>query len=99
MTGYSVAWKALHLQARVYDELERNAKETRDELRAAFDRDRKTLGNDEYGAELAKKMPEIERRIFDDLKTHIDELERLASGLNVNARNYKAVERPLTERS
>ncbi|MFI7638550.1 hypothetical protein [Nonomuraea sp. NPDC049400] len=99
MTGYSVAWEALHLQARVYDELERNAKEARDELRAAFDRDRKTLGNDEYGAELAKNLPGIERRIFDDLKTYIDELERVASGLNVNARNYEAVERPPAKRN
>ncbi|MGP3911797.1 hypothetical protein [Nonomuraea sp. 10N515B] len=98
MTGYYVERKALRREARVYDELERNAKEARDELRAAFDRDRNTLGNDEYGAELAKNMPGIERGIFDALKAHMDELERLASGLNVSARNYEAAEQPPVER-
>ncbi|MEO3799925.1 hypothetical protein [Nonomuraea sp. B1E8] len=98
MSGYSAEWAALHREARVYDELERNAKEARDDLRAAFDRDRNTLGHDMYGAELAKSLPEIERGIFDALKTYIDELEHVAWGLNVSARTYEAAERPPGER-
>ncbi|TDC02469.1 hypothetical protein E1267_29315 [Nonomuraea longispora] len=98
MSGYSVEWAALHREARVYDELERNAKEARDGLRAAFARDRNTLGHDMYGAELARSMPAIERGIFDAFKTYIDELERVASGLNVNARAYERAERPPGER-
>ncbi|MEU6718857.1 hypothetical protein ABZ897_45955 [Nonomuraea sp. NPDC046802] len=99
MSGFYVERQPLHLQARVYDELERNAREAKADLRAAFDRDRNTLGNDEYGAELAKNMPDIERGIFDALKTHIEELERVASGLNVSARNYERADRPSDKRN
>lgn len=99
MTGYSVWWAALHRQAKVYDEVAHNAEEVRAELRAAFDRDRNTLGDDVYGAELAKKLPEIERGIFDALKTHIDEIESVASGLIVSARNYEGAEPLPVERS
>ena len=49
MSGYYAEFGALHREARVYDELERHAEEVRDELRAAFDRDRNTLGDDAYG--------------------------------------------------
>ncbi|MET9342336.1 hypothetical protein [Nonomuraea sp. NPDC003804] len=98
MTGFSVWWESLHRQARVYDELAHNAEEVRAELRAAFDRDRNTLGDDMYGAELAKKMPEMEGGIFDALKAHIDELERVASRLNTTARNYEGAEHPPVER-
>ncbi|KAB8196327.1 hypothetical protein FH608_006075 [Nonomuraea phyllanthi] len=94
MSGYYAEFGALHREARVYDELERHAEEVRDELRAAFDRDRNTLGDDAYGAELARKLPGIERGIFDALKAHLDELERVASGLGASARTYEAPERP-----
>jgi hypothetical protein len=96
VTGYYVRPRELRRKAAVYGEFERNAQEARDELRAAFDRDKNTLGNDEYGAELAKKMPEIERGIFDALRAYIDELGRIASDLHVNARNYERAERPPT---
>ncbi|GAA2684498.1 hypothetical protein GCM10010412_070900 [Nonomuraea recticatena] len=94
MTGYSVRWGALHRQARVYAELTHNAEEAHVELRAAFDRDRNTLGQDMYGAELAKKLPGMEADIFAALKAHIDELERVASDLNVSARNYEGADQP-----
>ncbi|MFG3437180.1 hypothetical protein ACGF0J_08030 [Nonomuraea sp. NPDC047897] len=98
MNGFYVERQPLHVQARVYDEFERNAREAKDDLRAAFDRDRNTLGNDEYGAQLAKFMPEIERAIFDALKAHIEELDRVASGLNVSARNYEGADQPSARR-
>ena len=72
----------------------RNAVEARDLLQAAFDRDRGTLGDDEYGAELAKKLPEIESRIFTALRSHLDELDRIAAGLHVSAANYELADRP-----
>ncbi|MGI5489597.1 hypothetical protein [Microtetraspora malaysiensis] len=99
MSGYFVQPGALHRQSKVYDELAHNAEEVRVELRAAFDRDRNTLGDDMYGAELAKQLPEMEGGIFAALGTHIDELERIASNLNVSARNYQAVEHPPVKRS
>lgn len=94
MTGYSVYSDALLRQARVDDELARHATSVQAALRAAFDRDRNALGNDEYGAELAKKLPGIESGIFDALMAHIGELERAASGLRVSARNYQGAEQP-----
>ncbi|WP_067143828.1 hypothetical protein [Microtetraspora malaysiensis] len=99
MSGYSVQPGALHRQSKVYDELAHSAEEARVELRAAFDRDRSTLGDDMYGAELAKKLPGMEGGIFAALKTHIDALERVAANLNVSARNYEAVEHPPVKRS
>lgn len=98
MSGYYVQQETLRRQATVYGEFERSATEARDQLRAAFDRDRNTLGNDEYGAELAKKMPEIEREIFDGLQAHIDELGGIASGLHLTARNYEQAEPPPASR-
>ncbi|MET7461151.1 hypothetical protein [Nonomuraea sp. NPDC005501] len=99
MSGYFVRFEALRRRAKAYDQLAHDAEEVRADLRAAFDRDRNTLGHDMYGAELAKKLPAIESGIFDALKTHIDELQGVASGLNVNARTYEGTEPPSVERS
>lgn len=94
MSGYHVRWEALRREAKVYGECRRNAQEARDELLAAFDRDRNTLGHDAYGAELAKHLPGVEQKIFDSLKEYIDELDGVASGLQVNARDYERPEQP-----
>ncbi|MGW2157952.1 hypothetical protein [Nonomuraea sp. NPDC001699] len=94
MSGFNVRREALHREARTYELFAGNVEQVRADLRAAFNRDRNTLGDDEYGAELAKKLPEMERGIFDALTTFIDELEDVALGLNASARNYKAAEHP-----
>ncbi|MEU1390790.1 MULTISPECIES: hypothetical protein [unclassified Nonomuraea] len=94
MSGYYVQREALYREARAYELFAGNVEQVRDDLRAAFNRDRNTLGDDEYGAELAKKLPEMERGIFDVLTKFIDELEDVALGLNTSARNYKAAEPP-----
>ncbi|MFI7424108.1 hypothetical protein [Nonomuraea sp. NPDC049684] len=91
-SGYYVQREALYREARTYELIAGNVEQVRADLRAAFNRDRNTLGDDEYGAELAKKLPEMERGIFDALTAFIDELENVASGLNASARNYKAAE-------
>lgn len=92
--GFDVRPAALRRVSHVYAEQWRNAVEARDLLQAAFDRDRRTLGDDEYGAELAKKLPEIESRIFTALQSHLDELDRIAAGLHVSAANYELADRP-----
>ncbi|MCF6471673.1 hypothetical protein FAF44_25230 [Nonomuraea sp. MG754425] len=92
--GYSVTPEALRRRAAVYRDLKSNAEQARDSLRDAFDRDRKTLGNDAYGAEMAKQLPAIERRIFDDLESYLDELDGLDSGLHATSRNYEWAEDP-----
>ncbi|MDP9848664.1 hypothetical protein [Streptosporangium lutulentum] len=92
--GYYVRPDAPRRQAHVYDEQRVNVTKVRDELMAAFDRDRNTLGNDEYGAELAKKLPGIEERIFSDLKAFITNLEGATSGLHTTAGNYEQAEPP-----
>ncbi|GGS82121.1 hypothetical protein ACFFV7_44865 [Nonomuraea spiralis] len=94
MSGYSVRREALYREARTYELFAGNVEQVRADLRAAFNRDRNTLGDDEYGAELAKKLPEMERGIFDVLTKYIDELEDVAMGLSTSARNYKAAEHP-----
>ncbi|MCG5220955.1 hypothetical protein [Streptosporangium sp. KLBMP 9127] len=71
-----------------------NVTSARDTLRAAFDRDRRALGDDEYGAELEKKMPGIEAGIFNALQAYIDDLDGLATGLRVSAARYEQAEHP-----
>jgi hypothetical protein len=92
--GYSVRPDAPRQQAHVYDEQRVNAAQVRDDLRAAFDRDRNTLGNDEYGAEFAKKLPGIEERIFSDLNAYITTLEDTTSGLHTTVGNYEQADQP-----
>ncbi|MFI6921252.1 hypothetical protein ACIBIZ_14955 [Nonomuraea spiralis] len=94
MSGYYVRREALYREARTYELFAGNVEQVCADLRAAFNRDRNTLGDDEYGAELAKKLPEMERGIFDVLTKYIDELEDVATGLSTSARNYKAAEYP-----
>ncbi|NRQ40801.1 hypothetical protein HII36_54705 [Nonomuraea sp. NN258] len=91
--GYYVEGWELRRHARVIGERQRDATDIRDELRAAFDRDRRTLGDDEYGAELAKKLPAIEAKIFDTFQSYLDELEGIMKGLHGNAGNYGQAER------
>lgn len=92
--GFSVRPESLRRHGNRYQDLKTNVEEARTALRAAFDRDRKTLGNDEYGAELARKLPGIEQSIEDAFKAYLGELDDLTSGLNVASRNYEAADRP-----
>ncbi|MEU4538716.1 hypothetical protein AB0G15_28090 [Streptosporangium sp. NPDC023825] len=92
--GYHVRRDVLRRQAHVYDEQRVDMTQVRDDLQAAFDRDRNTLGNDEYGAELAKKLPGIEERIFSDLQAYIANLEGTISGLHTAAGNYERADQP-----
>ncbi|NUR92692.1 MAG: hypothetical protein HOY71_52205 [Nonomuraea sp.] len=96
--GYYAAWASLVRQASVLDDLAERATAAQAELRAAFDRDRHALGNDQYGAELAKKLPAMESDIFAAISAHIAELEHTAGGLRANARNYEAAEQPSSAR-
>ncbi|GAA3544908.1 hypothetical protein GCM10022419_026420 [Nonomuraea rosea] len=89
MTGYRVDPGALRRESAVYEERQRNAERARDDLRAAFDRDRNTLGNDEYGAELAKQLPQIEAGLLGGLQAYVDELAGIAGGLRADAGTYE----------
>ncbi|GLX00105.1 hypothetical protein [Microtetraspora sp. NBRC 16547] len=91
-SGFYVKWSALRREAVVVDELRRNAVSARDRLRAAFDRDGRALGSDQYGAELEKKMPAITEGIFTAFQKHIDELDRIATGLRTGSMTYEQAE-------
>ncbi|MDP9841442.1 hypothetical protein [Streptosporangium lutulentum] len=94
MSGYYVHPSSLRSQTHVYDQQRIDVEQTRNDLWAAFDRDRNTLGNDEYGAELAKKLPRIEEEIFTALNAYISELEDTSSGLRTTAGNYELADQP-----
>ncbi|MEV4562508.1 type VII secretion target [Nonomuraea sp. NPDC049419] len=96
--GFTVRAAALRRHSGVYQELKSNAEEARTALRAAFDLDRKTLGDDMYGAELAKKLPGMEQAIEDAFKDYLDDLDGLTTGLHVSSRNYEAADRPPARR-
>ncbi|MEV0198189.1 hypothetical protein [Nonomuraea sp. NPDC050691] len=67
--------------------------EVQKELRRAFEEDRAALGGDVYGAELAMKLPAIEKGIFDTFGALLDELEYEGHGLARGSAFYEVAER------
>jgi hypothetical protein len=96
MTDYHLYVRpdALSRESRVYDEQREDVEQVRADLKAAFDRDRNTLGDDAYGAELAKALPKMEADIFDALQAYIDELDGIAANLRTSAANYEQADDP-----
>lgn len=87
---------ALTRQAVVLREARRDVAELRDRLREAFDRDRRTLGDDDYGAELAKQLPEIEKGIFDAFQAYIDQFDTTSESLVAGVARYDSGEQQST---
>ncbi|WP_157250339.1 hypothetical protein [Nonomuraea typhae] len=92
--GYTVQSGALRAEAFIVERAIDHVTEVRDTLRAAFERDRRTLGSDQYGAELEKQLPAIEDKIFELFKGYLDELDTTAGNLRANAANYERAEGP-----
>lgn len=92
--GYSVERSALDRRAVIAGEQRDNVLQARKVLRAAFDRDRRTLGNDQYGAELEKQLPEIEAGIFDAFDVCIYGQDERAAGLRASAGGYGEADDP-----
>ncbi|ACZ88011.1 hypothetical protein [Streptosporangium roseum] len=92
--GYSVGWQSLRRESAVYRERHEHMAEVERELRQAFDRDRATLGNDMYGAAMAKGLPAIEQGIFTAAAAYLAELEATFGGLDTNAGTYERAEQP-----
>ncbi|MEV0144467.1 MULTISPECIES: hypothetical protein [unclassified Nonomuraea] len=90
--GYSVAWEALRRQSSVVRDHRDQVAEAARTLRQAFDRDRATLGDDAYGAELAGRLPGIEKGIFASFDAYIAELDGTDEGLGTSANTYDAAE-------
>ncbi|MEV0145688.1 MULTISPECIES: hypothetical protein [unclassified Nonomuraea] len=90
--GYSAHWPSMRWASAVarnrYDQLA----EAQEELRRAFDEDRAALGDDVYGAELARKLPAIEKGIFDLFGALLDELEHEGDGLARGSAFYEVAE-------
>ncbi|TDD06979.1 hypothetical protein E1292_14315 [Nonomuraea deserti] len=84
-----VEYSALEASASSAEDQQTRIARARDILRAAFDRDRRTLGDDQYGAELENQLPEIENEIFDAFHAYIHALGEGADRLRVSVRNYK----------
>jgi hypothetical protein len=94
VSGYHVRPATLRGQTPRYEEQRNHVEQVRDNLSAAFARDRNTLGHDEYGAGLAKKLPAIEEAVFTALQNLITELDDTSTGLHVTARAYELADRP-----
>lgn len=95
--GYSVEWQFLRRTGAVVRDRRDRMAEVKDALRKAFDSDRATLGNDLYGADLARRLPAIEEKIFNAFDAYLDELDGTSEDLAVNAINYEAAERAGTD--
>jgi hypothetical protein len=90
--GFYAEWAALRRETVAVDNERAALAEVRDTLRAAFDRDRLALGGDQYGAELAKKLPEIENGIFGGFTLCLDQLAGMSAALIKSADNYERAE-------
>ncbi|MFD1936565.1 MULTISPECIES: hypothetical protein [Nonomuraea] len=62
------------------------------DLRAALDRDRAALGDDQYGVELHRNLPTIEREVYAAFDAYLAELDDMDTGLQANATLYEGVE-------
>ncbi|GLW08116.1 hypothetical protein Misp01_32460 [Microtetraspora sp. NBRC 13810] len=91
--GYTAGWADLRRESSVMREARDGAAAVRDALRAALDRDRAALGDDQYGAELSRRLPGIEQGIFDAFDAYLGELDGTGAGLGMNAINYETAER------
>ncbi|MFI6595580.1 hypothetical protein ACIBHX_04980 [Nonomuraea sp. NPDC050536] len=90
--GYSVRWESLRRESSVLRERHGDAERAQEELKAAFDRDRGALGGDPYGAELAKKLPGIERGIFEAFDAYLKDLDDSGENLRKGSAGYEAAE-------
>lgn len=91
--GYSTHWQSLRWANAVARDRHDQLAEAQKELRRAFEEDRAALGGDVYGAELAKKLPALEKGIFDTFGALLDELENEGDGLARGSAFYEAAER------
>ncbi|GAB2449677.1 hypothetical protein [Streptosporangium sandarakinum] len=90
--GYYAEWADLRREALQYGEERDFLRERRDELWQTFLRESPPLGNDQYGAELEKRLPGIRDALFAAFDAYIDEVGGVQERLRVNAVTYEGAE-------
>ncbi|GGO68679.1 hypothetical protein [Nonomuraea cavernae] len=88
--GFSVDPYFLRRESAVMRERHTEIDDVSKRLRRAFDRDRATLGQDAYGAELSKHLPQMEETIFSAIASYLDGIKATGDGLAANAITYES---------
>ncbi|WP_067172419.1 hypothetical protein [Microtetraspora niveoalba] len=91
--GYYARWTDLQRQAQVVGEERDFLREVCRALDAVFQREGNPLGDDQYGAELRKNLPQMKKGVFDAFEAYIAEVESVRERLKANAANYAEAER------
>ncbi|MGN9836738.1 hypothetical protein ACTMTI_01315 [Nonomuraea sp. H19] len=90
--GYHVRRSALRRSAGGYEDGADQLRQWRAELRAVLEEEGNPLGDDQYGAALAKRLPQVTDELFGAFDAYIAELDGVGSGLTDSAANYEAAE-------
>ncbi|MEU9834367.1 hypothetical protein AB0D67_22805 [Streptosporangium sp. NPDC048047] len=90
--GYYAEWADLRRRASQYGEERDFLRERRDELWQAFLRESPPLGDDQYGAELEKRLPGIMDGLFTAFDAYIDEIGGVRERLSAGAATYEGAE-------
>ncbi|MFC4122897.1 hypothetical protein [Nonomuraea zeae] len=90
--GFHARHSALRRSSGGYADDAEQVRDWRAELRAVFDDEGNPLGDDQYGAELAKRLPQLAGDVFGAFDAYIAELESAKTGLGGSATNYGAAE-------
>ncbi|MFB4271506.1 hypothetical protein [Nonomuraea sp. GTA35] len=95
--GYQVAWQSLRKgSARADDRLDL-VEEQYSLVNVAFLTEGNPLGDDQYGAELERRLPKLEDDIYRAFDDYLYELRYMRDGLQDNARTYEDAEDPWGE--
>ncbi|MEV0197611.1 hypothetical protein [Nonomuraea sp. NPDC050691] len=86
--GYRASGSGIRRRAEAAREEAEYARGLRDELRAAFEREGRPMGDDIYGAELNKTFPGLREAIYREFDGYIGELDGTHQDMRTSADHY-----------
>jgi hypothetical protein len=93
-SGYTARPEGIRRHARVSAGEAEQVRAVLRDVREAFARAGRPMGDDQYGAEMEKKYPVMRDGVIAAILAYADELEGVGGGLRVTAATYEAVEDP-----
>ncbi|GAA3709327.1 hypothetical protein GCM10022224_088590 [Nonomuraea antimicrobica] len=93
--GYTAAWDRIRQQrgGQAADEAA-FVEGVRDTVREAFAVAGRPMGDDQYGAELEKRFPQMKAQILAAFDAYVEELDGLHTGLRKAGAHYEAADDP-----
>ncbi|MER6946350.1 hypothetical protein ABT294_20180 [Nonomuraea sp. NPDC000554] len=92
--GYTARWSGIRQRAQDAAEEAEHVRMIRDEVRDAFARAGRPMGDDQYGAQLEQSFPYRKAEIMAHFEGYLDDLEGVHDRLHDGARTYRDAESP-----